>query len=105
THPRDLRQRVLYSLGAARLQTRRVRRRRLLLSFAAAAALLLVVAAIAPSLVARIVAGRLSSSLGTPVHVGRLSWNPLRGTWTLQAVRVQADHGAPAFSVRRLTAT
>jgi Domain of Unknown Function (DUF748) len=96
---------VLYSLGAARLQTRRVRRRRLLLSFAAAAALLLVVAAIAPSLVARIVAGRLSSSLGTPVHVGRLSWNPLRGTWTLQAVRVQADHGAPAFSVRRLTAT
>ena len=66
--------------------------------------MLVVLALIVPTLVARIVAGRLSTRLGTPIHVGRLFWNPLAGTWTLHGLRVDADRGAPALSVRRLTA-
>ncbi|TMA46627.1 MAG: hypothetical protein E6J81_10210, partial [Deltaproteobacteria bacterium] len=81
-----------------------MRRRRLVSFFAAAGAVLVVLALIVPTLVARIVAGRLSTRLGTPIHVGRLFWNPLAGTWTLHGLRVDADRGAPALSVRRLTA-
>src|SRR5205823_5878930 len=53
---------------------------------------------------ARRVATRVSRSLGTPVHVGWLRWNPFAGRWTLDRLRIAADHGPAALAVRRVSA-
>src|SRR5207248_4279493 len=53
---------------------------------------------------ARRVATRVSRSLGTPLHVGWLRWNPFAGRWTLDRLRIAADHGPAALAVRRVSA-
>src|SRR5438046_10401624 len=88
--PRAPAMRALQARGC-RLDTRGVRRRRLVSFFAAAGAVLVVLALIVPTLVARIVAGRLSTRLRTPLHVGRPFWNPLPRTSTLHGLRPHAS--------------
>src|SRR5438093_6353760 len=53
---------------------------------------------------ARRVATRVSRSLGTPLHVGWLRWNPFAGRWTLDRLRIAADRGPAALVARRVTA-
>src|SRR5579862_3853202 len=75
------------------------------LGLALAAGLLAVVAATVPTIVARRAAASLGSALRTSVRVGSLAWNPFTGTWTLDGLRVAAEHGPAAFSARRVRAT
>src|SRR2546426_7349545 len=53
---------------------------------------------------ARRVATRVSRSLGTPLHVGWLRWNPFAGRWTLDRLRIAADRGPAALTARRVSA-
>src|SRR5262245_49479742 len=46
----------------------------------------------------------MATALRTPVRVGWLWWNPLRGTWVLDRVRIAADRGPAAISARRARA-
>jgi len=78
-----------------------VRRRRIALALAAA--VLLVSVVVGPGLVARRVATRVSRSLGTPLHVGWLRWNPFAGRWTLDRLRIAADRGPAALTARRIS--
>src|SRR5207247_1480648 len=59
---------------------------------------------VGPGLVARRVATRVSRSLGTPLHVGWLRWNPFAGRWTLDRLRIAADRGPAALTARRVSA-
>ncbi len=81
-----------------------MRRRRIALALAIAAAVLLVSVVVGPGLVARRVATRVSRSLGTPLHVGWLRWNPFAGRWTLDRLRIAADRGPAALTARRVSA-
>ncbi|HUE29933.1 MAG TPA: DUF748 domain-containing protein [Verrucomicrobiae bacterium] len=81
-----------------------MRRRRLALALAIAAAVLLVSVVLGPGLVARRVATQVSRSLGAPVHVGWLRWNPFTGCWTLDRLRIAADRGPAALAARRVSA-
>src|SRR5207253_1887126 len=81
-----------------------VGRRRIALALAIAAAVLLVSVVVGPGLVARRVATRVSRSLGTPLHVGWLRWNPFAGRWTLDHLHIAADRGPAALSARRVSA-
>src|SRR6266446_834156 len=65
---------------------------------------MLVSVVVGPGLVARRVATRVSRSLGTPLHVGWLRWNPFAGRWTLDRLRIAADHGPAALTARRVSA-
>lgn len=82
-----------------------MRRRRIALGCAIAGVFLVLVAALAPGLAARRVAQRLSATLGTPIDVGWLSWNPLTGSWILRGFRIAADRGPAALVSRRITAS
>ena len=77
--------------------------RRIALALAVAAAVLLLAVGVGPGLVARSVAARASRALGTAVHVGWLTWNPLSGRWTLLGLHIAADRGPAAFASRRIT--
>ena len=81
-----------------------MRRRRIALALASAAAVLLVAVAVGPGLVARRVTTQVSRSLGTPLHVGWLRWNPFAGRWTLDRLRIAADRGPAALTARRVSA-
>ena len=65
---------------------------------------MLVSVVVGPGLVARRVATRVSRSLGTPLHVGWLRWNPFAGRWTLDRLRIAADRGPAALTARRVSA-
>ena len=81
-----------------------MRRRRIALALAIAAAVLLVSVVVGPGLVARRLATQVSRSLGTPLHVGWLRWNPFAGRWTLDRLRIAADRGPAALTARRVSA-
>src|SRR5215470_19252831 len=55
-------------------------------------------------MVAHRATAQLTAALRTPVRVGWLAWNPFTGTWTLDGLRIAAEHGPAALSARRVRA-
>ncbi|HZP40928.1 MAG TPA: DUF748 domain-containing protein, partial [Candidatus Binatia bacterium] len=71
----------------------------------AAVVVLALVVAFGPGLLAtRVVAPRLARTLGVPVAIGWLWWNPFTGWWTVTALQVGATAGEPALAARPLAA-
>lgn len=73
--------------------------RRLVWGFIALLAFGVAVMAVLPSLVAPLIAARLSTATGAAVRIGWISWNPLIGRVVLHRVEVAPTSGDPAAVV------
>jgi len=83
---------------------RRHRLRRLALALTVVLGLLVGVVALAPSVLTPFVASRLSALTGADVHIGWISWNPLRGRAVLHRLAVAATaDDVPVVTLRALT--
>ena len=87
-----------------RATSSRVRRRRVAIASGLVAAALLGGLALGPGILARTAERRIAASLGTPVHLGWVWWNPLSGRWRLDGIRIAAERGPAAFVARRAEA-